>query len=333
VPKRVVDLEAQRPLLDIVSYGRSGAGHPHTLTPAQRDHIARTVRRSPEVMVKVSGGARTVRGVGQHVDYIGREGKLGVETDDGERLQGEGFEKALLKDWRLDLDAQQARALYSGTPGRKTPKLVHNIVLSMPAGTPPDNLLKAVRKFAQEQFALTHRYAVALHSDQGSPHVHLVLKAMSEQGERLNIRKATLREWRREFARCLREQGIAANATERAVRGQSQASKTDGIYRAIQRRESTYWRERAVLVAKELQNGNIRAEPGKTKLMQTRQDVEHGWRTVSQILEHAGQPALAAEVNRYVERMPPPRTEKERIAEQLRGYVRAKRIDSQQLTR
>jgi len=90
--------------------------------------------------------------------------------------------------------------------------------------------------------------------------------------------------------------GIAANATERAVRGQSQASKTDGIYRAIQRRESTYWRERAVLVAKELQNGNIRAEPGKTKLMQTRQDVEHGWRTVSQILEHAGQPALAAEV-------------------------------------
>jgi len=86
-------------------------------------------------------------------------------------------------------------------------------------------------------------------------------------------------------------------------------------------------------VTQELQNGNIRAEPGKAKLLQTRQDVEHGWRTVSQILEREGQPALAAEVNRFVERMPAPRTEKERIAEQLRGNVRAKTIDSQQFTR
>jgi hypothetical protein len=223
--------------------------------------------------------------------------------------------------------------LYSGTPGRKTPKLVHNIVLSMPAGTPPDKLLKAVRKFAQEQFALVHRYAMALHTDQGNPHVHLVVKAMSEQGERLNIRKATLREWRQEFARHLREQGIAANATERAVRGRVQASKPDGIYRASQRRESTYWRERAESVARELQNGNIRTEPGKAKLLQTRRDVEHGWRAISRMLERGGQYALAADVDRYVERMPPLRTEKERIAEQLRGNVRAKAIDGPQLTR
>ena len=331
MPKRVVDLGAQSPLLDIVSYGRRGPGR--TLTAAQRDHIARTVRRTPEVMVKVSGGARTVRGVGQHVDYIGREGELGIETDDEERLQGEGFEKALLKDWRLDLDAQQTRALYSGTPGRKTPKLVHNIVLSMPAGTPPDKLLKAARKFAQEQFALTHRYAMALHTDQRSPHVHLVVKAISEQGERLNIRKATLREWRKEFARHLREQGIAANATERAVRGQTWTSKKDGIYRSSQRRESTYWRERAESVAQELQNGNIRAESGKAKLLQTRQKVENGWRAASQILERQGQPALAAQVNRFVERMPLPRTEKERIAETQRRNVREKTIDGQQVTR
>jgi hypothetical protein len=284
-------------------------------------------------MVKVSGGARTVRGVGQHVGYIGRGGELGVETDDEERLQGEGFEKSLLKDWRLDLDAQQARALYSGTPGRKTPKLVHNIVLSMPAGTPPDKLLKAVRKFAQEQFALTHRYAMALHTDQGSPHVHLVVKAISEQGERLNIHKATLREWRQEFARHLREQGIAANATERAVRGRAQSAKKDGIFRASQRRESTYWRERAELAAVELQNGKIRAEPGKAKLLQTRQDVENGWRTVGQILEREGQRALAAEVNRFVEQLRPPQTEKELMVSQLRSRLLARIIGDRTLTR
>jgi hypothetical protein len=41
----------------------------------------------------------------------------------------------------------------------------------------------------------------------------MVVKAMSEQGVRLNIRKATLRGWRQEFARHLRAQGIRANAT------------------------------------------------------------------------------------------------------------------------
>ena len=43
----------------------------------------------------------------------------------------------------------------------------------------------------------------------------MVIKAVSEQGVRLNIQKATLRDWRREFARHLREQGVAANATDR----------------------------------------------------------------------------------------------------------------------
>jgi hypothetical protein len=67
------------------------------------------------------------------------------------------------------------------------------------------------------------------------------VKAVSEQGVRLNIRKATLHEWRKEFARHLRGQGIEANATERAVRGQVKGHKLDGIYRAMKdgKRHST----------------------------------------------------------------------------------------------
>ncbi|MDB6104572.1 MAG: relaxase/mobilization nuclease protein [Gammaproteobacteria bacterium] len=61
--------------------------------------------------------------------------------------------------------------------GRKAPKLVHNLVFSMPKGTPPDKLYQAVRRFASEKFALQHRYAMALHTDQGHPHVHMVVKA------------------------------------------------------------------------------------------------------------------------------------------------------------
>jgi len=59
----------------------------------------------------------------------------------------------------------------------------------MPKETPPDKLLRAVRKFSVERFALQHRYAMALHTDQANPHVHVVVKAVSEQGKRLNIRK------------------------------------------------------------------------------------------------------------------------------------------------
>ena len=64
-------------------------------------------------------------------------------------------------------------------------------MFSMSKGTPPEKLLKAVRVFAREKFALQHRYAMALHTDQGHPHVHLIVKAVSEQGVRLNIRPPT----------------------------------------------------------------------------------------------------------------------------------------------
>src|SRR2546430_1330447 len=95
MPKRVVDLRGhQKALLDLASYGRRGPGH-RPLTKAEIEHVSRTVRRVPEVMIKVSGGARTLRGVQAHLDYIGREGKGEVETDDGARLRERGFDHHL----------------------------------------------------------------------------------------------------------------------------------------------------------------------------------------------------------------------------------------------
>jgi hypothetical protein len=169
--------------------------------------VARTVRRVPEVMVKVSGGGTSTKAVVAHFKYLNRRREFEIETDDGEHLRGRGLVKNQVENWDLEFDAAEWQSAYRGTPGRKPAKLVHTIVLSMPAGTPPKGLLAASRAFAREQFALNHRYAMVLHTDQPNPHVHLVVKAMSEQGERLNIRKATLSEWRHEFARHLRETG------------------------------------------------------------------------------------------------------------------------------
>jgi type IV secretory pathway VirD2 relaxase len=211
--RRIVDLRSEAPLLDVATYGTRGPGH-RPLSNAEIAHVSRTVRRVPEVVVKVSGGARTLRGVARHLDYIGREGRGELQTDDGEWLQGKGIEKVLLEDWDLDLEVHRRHTERAIAAGRKPLKLVHNIVFSMPKGTRPEKVLRAVQVLAREKFALQHRYVMALHTDQGHPHVHMAVKAVSERGVRLNIRKATLREWRRDFAQYLRDLGVEANATE-----------------------------------------------------------------------------------------------------------------------
>lgn len=148
------------------------------------------------------------------------------------------------------------------------------------------------------------------------------MKAVSEQGVRLNIRKSTLREWRQEFARHLREQGIKANATERAVRGDGRTHKLDGIYRAAQRGASTHMRERVEAVARDVRHGRLSCESGKSNLIGTRHEVRCGWQIVHDTLVKARQLELAAQVNQFVEQMPPPRTEREFIAESLLQHTR-----------
>jgi len=277
-------------------------------------------------MVKVlSRGGQNLKAVRAHLAYLTRGGELDIETDDGERMSGQKVEWDLLDDWNLDLEEYRGGSRLGPRENRKPPKLVHKILFSMPPGTPPDKVLTAVKNFAREEFALTHRYAMVLHTDEPHPHVHMVVKAVSEQGVRLNIRKATLREWRREFARHLRALGVAANATDRSVRGESQSPKLDGIYRAERRGESRHVRARAEAVAAELSKGNLPIEAGKAKLLQTRREVERGWWALGDILIAEGRPELAAQVRRFSARMQPPRTDRESIAEALRSNTREPR--------
>jgi hypothetical protein len=303
------------------------------LTPAQHELIARTAGRVPEVMVKVTGGGRSVQQAKDEIGYFGREGELSIETDDGVALRGPGIEKFLTDDWDLELEELQARRWVDGKPGRKAPRLVHNLMFSMPAGTNPQKVLGAARKFAQEKFALQHRYAMVLHTDQKHPHVHMLVKAMSEQGIRLSIKKATLREWRHDFARYLRELGVAANATDRVVRGETVSRKKDGIYRASLRGDSTHIRKRLESVGSELLKGKIVAEAGKARLVATRKEVERGWKAIGDALEQEGQHDLATHVRRFAGSLPPPRTEKERIAADLLGRLQRSRAHQPPITR
>jgi hypothetical protein len=324
MPNLKVRASEGRPLLDIASYARRGSGRRDHLSPAEIAQISRTVKRVPEVVIKVLGkDSNNLSSVSRHVGYIGRYGDLELETDDGGRLGGREIGRQLLNDWDLDLEDHRRQSDLSATMGRNPPKLVHKLMFSMPPGTPAEGVLAAARNFLREEFALKHRYAFVLHTDEPHPHVHAVVKAVSEQGVRLSIRKATLRYWRQEFARHLREQGIEANATECAVRGTGRTHKLDGIYRAAHRGASTHMRERAEAVAYDLGQGARRIESGKSELVRNREAVTQGWGAARDILIKTGWLELAKEVYRFVEQMRPPQTEKEFIAELLRQSARA----------
>lgn len=106
------------------------------------------------------------------------------------------------------------------------------------------------------------------------------------------------------------------------MRGENRSPKLDGIYRAEQRGESWRARSRVEEVGREILRGRLRTEPGRKTVIGTRQAIEQGWWQVREILEAQGQRELAEEVKQFVGRMPPPRTDREMIGEQLREHHR-----------
>ena len=176
---------------------------------AIRSRIEATVRRAPQVMVKVTGGGRGMKAIAAHLRYISKNGRLEIEDDRGVIEHGREALNDIERQW-------QYGGAYIDDVGHR--REAFNIMLSMPKGTDPQILQKAAREFAKIEFA-DHRYVMVLHVHQGNPHVHLSVKAESKHGERLNPRKADLHRWRETFAERLREWGVDAEATRQAVRG------------------------------------------------------------------------------------------------------------------
>jgi hypothetical protein len=286
-------------LFDVASYARRGPGE-RQLSLAELQVIRATVRRHPEVLIKVlTQGGEGLKGVAAHLGYISRDGDVPLETEDGREIATKAEISELLEEWNLDVEESASGGAVPRGSSIK-PKLAHKLVFSMPAGTPPKDLLGAVRDFAREEFGASHRYALVLHTDEPHPHVHLVVKAVSEEGRRLNIRRATLRAWRREFAGLLRQRGVPANATERAVRGQYGKALRDGIYRTGQRHESRH-----------MNAGKPNPSVIGATFRATRERVEQGWKALANKLTAEGHPDLAWLTRNFVASMPPLRTEKE----------------------
>ncbi|MDE2136242.1 MAG: relaxase/mobilization nuclease domain-containing protein [Gammaproteobacteria bacterium] len=277
-------------------------------------------------MVKVTGGGRKIGAVAAHLAYISHQGELDLETDEGQRVSREG-QKELLRSWHLELSAGQYRQPRAGRAGASGIKLVHNITLSMPAPTPPKAVLAAAKAFAREKFGAKHRYALALHTHQQHPHVHLVVKAEGIDGRRLHIDKAMLREWRQDFAQVMREQGIAANATPRSVRGQTKRGAKDVFYRTRRGGRSYALRDQIDVVKRELIATRTISDPARARLLETRKALIDGWNAVADKLDAQGEEVLGCYARYFAMHLPPVLTDRERLADEMLRRARAKKPD------
>jgi hypothetical protein len=303
-------------------------------------------RGAKEVLVKISGGGRDADGVQAHFEYIDRHGKLEIETDHGEVLHGKTAATELINDWALDYGvvpgAPHSRDKVGPDGKRRQPRQAFNVVLSMPAGTPPQKVLQAVKKFAREEFAHQHRYAMALHAEEkdkhgAHPHVHLVVKAEHEyDGSRLNPRKADLQRWRERFAEYLTELGVAATATRREDRGFVKTHKKTPIYRAARRKpknpgtlgqsatmdtaagDSVFMRKKLEAIKKELRTaGKVSDRDAYRSLMNVRAQVNERYGEAIDWLRKQGREEEARRFELVLRTLPPVRSEKQLIADAL----------------
>lgn len=160
----------------------------------------------PQVVVKISGSSKGVNKAQSHADYIGRNGKVEIEDQDGNKYIGKSEQKELLGSWK-------AMGMHDKHE-TGTRKEAFHFVFSMPKGTNPEAMKQAVKNLVAEEFD-GHKYFLALHLDTDSPHCHVLLNATNNRGERLNPRKQDLHNYRVNFVHKLAEQGIQATATRR----------------------------------------------------------------------------------------------------------------------
>lgn len=301
-----------------------------------------TVQRAPEVVIHVQGSRRgtdndraAVAGVLRYMMYVSRGGTLGVVTEQGEPVLGREALRDLHAGW--DLDLQRTRG---GKKERLHPTF--NIIFSMPAQTDPDTLRDAVAAVARAHFH-GHQYLMALHTAQtdpadnppAHPHVHLILRAEDEDGRRIHIRKTTLRVWREQFAAQLRLRGIEANATSRAERGKSGKSLRSAEWHLQKRYEQSVKAgqlgeppkaraARFMAAARELLDGTTEQKPWELAMAARRRDVMRTLHHNLARLREEGDIALAADVQRFIDEMPPLDTERRRIQRALAEQVRTR---------
>lgn len=340
-----------RPSVDGRPNGK-GAGQARDWS-AIKDQLRRTVRRTPEVVITVKGSRTAknddhaaIEGVLRYMMYISRNGRLLTTDEQDAKIDGIDAIRDTHGAWNLDLQRMRSG---KGEPLHPT----FNLIFSMPAKTEPDKLLDAVQAFARDHFA-GHQYVMALHTPETEPgrkkdkspehpHVHVILRAEDENGQRIYIRKDDLRAWREEFASLLRARGIEANATSRAERGKSLKTLRSAEWHIDKRYQEKIARGEAAEpsrakaarlreAAQELQEGRTEQKPWEIAMAARRRDVMRDLAESAAQLRQEGDHALADEVDQLVQDMSPLDSERRQMQRALIEQVQ-KRMQERGLDR
>lgn len=190
--------------------GKVNAGSQKSLLNA----VSRTAKRSPEVVVKVTGRQSCAAHTGSNMVYIAREDRdeehrFELEDQNGDKVEGVEKMYETAREW--EAFNEQGNARRKGDVSR-------SMAFSMPAGVDGAKLKEAARAMIQDEFA-GHKYVMALHTDTDSPHVHFTYAIRNSDTQRRHYpKREDLQRYRDKFAAELRSRGIEANATSRKAR-------------------------------------------------------------------------------------------------------------------
>lgn len=187
-------------------------------------------KKVPQVVVKISGSSKGGDKAQAHATYIGRNGQVELEDQDGNKYTG--------KEQKEVIGAWTAQGMHDKHDSGARREAFH-FVFSMPNGTNPEAMKQAVKNLVKEEFD-GHQYFIAQHLDTDSPHCHVLLNATNIKGERLNPRKQDLHNYRVAFVNKLAEQGIEATATRRIHQFKYQDNVKQGRLHGYARRGKNF---------------------------------------------------------------------------------------------
>ena len=201
--------------------------------------ISRTVKKTPEVMVKMTGRQNGQAHVAENFSYIARLGwgedkELALLTSEGKTITNRKEMSALAREWHLH---------ETGDDVRRKGSTSLSFILSMPPGTDPEKMKSAAVEFAKTEM-VGRQWVMGLHTDQAHPHVHLTVARRDIDGKRFHPGKEDLFRYRQTFAEKLRDVGIEANATPRKARGITRKSLSTPIAQMAKRGEDSRYAKR-----------------------------------------------------------------------------------------
>jgi hypothetical protein len=180
--------------------------------------MERTARRSPEVVVRITGRQNGGGHVLANFAYISRLGhgddvQVPLYTSDGDVLRDGKDMQVLAQDWQ---------EWEVGGEDRRKGATSISMVLSMPAKTDPEALKASALDFAREEFS-NRAWVAALHLDRDHPHVHLTIARRDQDGRRFHPNRDDLFRYRQRFAQKLRI-GVSRRMRPRLARAGSTRS-------------------------------------------------------------------------------------------------------------